>query len=114
MLNAGDHGHIVIRGGWVLVAAGFVLGFLYLRYHNQVVEASCRLKEQEAYRTELREQAELTQVHLEQLKSPGAIKSRLGERGLAMALPREDQIVRVKKDSAGVPPAAAVIASAAR
>jgi len=110
----GDRGHLVIRGGWMLVAAGFVLGFLYLRYHNRVVEASCRLKAEEISRAELREEAGMMQVNLEKMRSPAAIKARLAERGLAMALPREDQIVRVKRGSAGVAAAAPVILSAAR
>ena len=57
MIGAINRGHIVIRGGWSLVAAAFALGFVYLHCHNQVVEASCRLKAMEAARSDLREEA---------------------------------------------------------
>ena len=113
MIGAGDRGHIILRGGWSLVAAAFALGFLYLHFHNQVVETSCRLKAMEANRSELREESGLKQVRLEKLKSPATIKSRIAERSLAMALPREDQIVRVRRDGAGSPPPGTVIVSAA-
>lgn len=113
MIGALERGHIVIRGGWSLVAAAFALGFVYLHCHNQVVEASCRLKAMEAARSDLREEAGLKQVRQEKLKSPAAIKSRLAERGLNMALPREDQIVRIRRDGAGSPPPGTVIVSAA-
>lgn len=108
-----DRGHIIIRGGWVLVTAAFALGFIYLQCHNRVVETSCRLKARENARSELREELGLKQVRLEKLKSPAAIKSRIAERGLNMAPPREDQIVRVSRDGAGSPPPGTVIVSAA-
>ncbi len=85
-----------LKGGWVLLLAGVLLGMSYLWLYSQVVQASSAVESHENQLAYLNGRSLILRSRLETLKSPASITRMLEEREIALADPEPGQIVRVR------------------
>lgn len=87
-----------LRGGWILLLVGILLGMTYLWLYSQVVQASTAVESHENQLAYLNGRSLTLRSRLETLKSPASIARMLEERQIALADPDPDRIVRVRRE----------------
>ncbi|MFH1039302.1 MAG: hypothetical protein V1789_11620 [PVC group bacterium] len=87
-----------IQGGWLILAAGFLLGMAYLWIYSQVVQTSNIVERFESKFDYLSGRSVSLQSELEKLQSPAAIIRNLEQRQIALVDPYPHQIVRVRQE----------------
>lgn len=87
-----------LRGGWVLLLAGVLLGMSYLWLYSQVVQASSAVESHENQLAYLHGRSLTLRSRLEALQSPASITRMLEEREISLADPAPGQVVRIRRE----------------
>ncbi len=95
--EAGSAGFSLLKGCWMLLALGTVLGMSYLWVYTQVVDVSWELERFEGEMDQLRTRSVALKLQLAKLQNPAVIKDRLKEKEIDLVVPRFDQVIRVRR-----------------
>ncbi len=98
-MEAGSAGFSLLKGCWMLLALGTVLGMSYLWVYTQVVDVSWELERFEDEMDQLRTRSVALKLQLAKLQNPAVIKDRLKEKEIDLVVPQLDQVIRVRRQT---------------